>query len=77
MLGVQPHFGSDDPDGAAILAGIVRTALPLIERSGVATAAEVGADTLQQRIAEELATTPAVFAHPTLMSAWATTSQAN
>lgn len=77
MLGVQPHFGSDDPDGAAILAGIVRTALPLIERSGVATAAEVGPDTLQQRIVEELATTPAVFAHPMLMSAWATTSQAN
>ena len=77
MLGVQPHFGSDDPDGAAILAGIVRTALPLIERGGVATAAEVGAETLQQRIAEELAITPAVFAHPILMSAWATTSHAN
>jgi SAM-dependent methyltransferase len=77
MLGVQPHFGSDDPDGAAILAGIVTTALPLIESSGVATAAEVGANTLQQRVAEELATTPAVFAHPILMSAWATTSEAN
>jgi SAM-dependent methyltransferase len=77
MVGVQPHFGSDDPDGAAILAGIVRTALPLIERSGVATVAEVGEDTLQQRIAEELASTPAVFAHPIQMSAWATTSAAN
>jgi hypothetical protein len=51
--------------------------LPLIERSAVATAAEVGADTLQQRIGEELATTPAVFAHPILMSARATTSEAN
>ncbi len=30
MIGVQPHFGPEDPDGAAILAGIVRTALPLI-----------------------------------------------
>jgi SAM-dependent methyltransferase len=74
MVGVQPHFGSDDPDGAAILAGIVRTALPLIERCGVATPAEVGADSLQRRMAEELASTPAVFAHPMLVSAWATSS---
>lgn len=71
MLGVQPYFAPDDPDGAAILAGIVTTALPLIERAGVATAAQVGADTLRQRIAEELLSAPAVFAHPILISAWA------
>ena len=70
MIGVQPHFGPEDPDGAAILAGIVRTVLPLIERTGVATAAEVGADTLQQRLSDELATSAAVFAHPMLISAW-------
>lgn len=72
MIGVQPHFGPRDPDGPAMLAGIVRTALPLIERSGVATATEVGADTLQQRLSEELATASAVWAHPMLLSAWAT-----
>ena len=76
MIGVQPHFGPDDPDGAAILAGIVRTVLPLIERLGVATAAEVGADTLQQRLSDELSSSAAVFAHPTLISAWGTTHQA-
>jgi SAM-dependent methyltransferase len=70
MIGVQPHFGPEDPDGAAILAGIVRTVLPLLERTGVATAAEVGADTLMQRLSDELATAAAVFAHPALMSAW-------
>ena len=70
MIGVQPHFGPDDPDGAAILAGIIRTVLPLIERLGVATAAQVGADTLQQRLSDELATSAAVFAHPMLISAW-------
>jgi hypothetical protein len=69
---VQPHFGPDDPDGAAILAGIVRTALPLIERAGVATAEDVGVDTLQQRIAEELASAAAVFAHPVLIGSWST-----
>lgn len=77
MIGVQPHFGPEDPDGPALLAGIVRTALPLIERAGVATSAGVGADTLQQRLSDELAAAAAVFAHPTLMSAWGTTYPAN
>jgi ubiquinone/menaquinone biosynthesis C-methylase UbiE len=76
MMGVQPHFGPEDPDGAAILAGIIRTVLPLIERLGVATAAEVGADTLQQRLSDELATSAAVFAHPMLISAWGTANEA-
>ena len=70
MIGVQPHFGPEDPDAAAILAGIVRTVLPLIEHTGVATAAEVGAETLEQRLSEELVTAAAVFAHPALISAW-------
>lgn len=72
MLAVQPHFGPDDPDGPAILAGIVRTSLPLIERTGVATAEEVGAGTLQQRLTGELQAADAVFAHPMLYGAWAT-----
>jgi ubiquinone/menaquinone biosynthesis C-methylase UbiE len=71
MLGVQPHFGPEDPDGPALLAGIVRTAMPLIERGGVATAKDVGVDTLQQRITAELAAHGAVLAHPTMFSAWA------
>jgi len=73
MIGVQPYFPPDDPDGPALVAGIVTNVLPLIERAGVATAAEVGADTLRQRIAEELVSAPAVLAHPTLISAWGTT----
>jgi SAM-dependent methyltransferase len=77
MIGVQPHFGPDDPDGAAILAGIVRTALPLIERGGVATATDVGADTLEQRISEELRSAAAVFAHPALIGSWSNNSQGN
>ena len=76
MIGVQLHFGPEDPDGAAILAGIVRTVLPVIERTGVATAAQVGADTLQQRLSDELAASAAVFAHPMLISAWGTARQA-
>lgn len=70
MVAVQPHFGPEDPNGAALLAGLIRSALPLIERAGVATAAEVAVETLKQRISEELSTSPAVFAYPTLVSAW-------
>jgi len=77
MIGVQPHFGPEDPEGAAILAGIVRTVVPLMERSGVATAADVGADTIQQRLSNELRSHASVLAHPMLMSAWATTDEAS
>ena len=72
MIALQPHFGSDDPDGPAIVAGIIRTILPLIERTGVATAEQVGAETLEQRLTDEFRASAAVFAHPTLFGAWAT-----
>src|SRR3954452_16078070 len=70
MLAVQPHFGPGDPDGPWILAGIVRALLAVIENTGVATAAEVGIDTLEERLAAE----GVVFAPPPLFSAWARTS---
>jgi SAM-dependent methyltransferase len=72
MIGVQPHFGPHDPDGPTILAGIIRTALPLLQRTAVATAEEVGPDTLQQRLTDELANAGAIFAHPMLFGVWAT-----
>jgi hypothetical protein len=72
MIGVQPHLGPEDPGGPALIAGIVQTALPLIQRTGVATAQDVGIETLQARLADELAAAEAVFAHPMLLSAWGT-----
>ncbi len=71
MLAIQPCFGSEDPDGPADIAGIVRAILPLIERAQVATAEEVGPDTLEQRLRDELRAADAVFAHPMLFGAWA------
>jgi SAM-dependent methyltransferase len=73
MLGVQPYFGPSDPDGAALLAGIIDTAAPLIERTGVATAEEIGAETFLRRLEGELRENSAVLAYPMLLSAWATT----
>jgi SAM-dependent methyltransferase len=72
MLGVQPHFGPGDPDGPALVAGIVRAVLPLLVKTGVATAEQVDIDTLEKRLADELLAADAVFAHPTLLSAWGT-----
>ena len=72
MIGIQPHFGSDDPVTIGMLAGIIRTTAPLIERTGVATAEEIGAETFPQRLRDDLQANSPVFAHPILLSAWAT-----
>jgi SAM-dependent methyltransferase len=77
MLGIQPHFGPDDPGAiAGGLAGVIRTAAPLIERTGVATAEEIGVETFAQRMKDELQMNQAVFAYPMLLSAWGTTDGA-
>jgi hypothetical protein len=34
MMGLQPHFGPGDPGGAGLLARIIRTAVPVMERTG-------------------------------------------
>lgn len=50
----------------------MRTLLPILERTGVATAAEVDIDTLVDRIAQETLEHDAMFKPPTLVGAWAT-----
>jgi SAM-dependent methyltransferase len=72
MIGIQPCPGPDAPDAAALLAGMVRTLLPLMERTGIATADEIEPATLQDRLMTELSNAGAVFAYPTLYGAWAT-----
>ncbi len=72
MIGIQTCFGPDDPDGAALLAGVVRTLSPLMERTNVATMAEIQPATLQHRLTTELSNARAAFAYPTLYGAWAT-----
>jgi SAM-dependent methyltransferase len=74
MIGIQPHFGPGDPDYVAELAGVIRTSAQLIERTGVATAEEIGVETFAQRVRDELQTYSAVGAYPMLLGAWATTN---
>jgi SAM-dependent methyltransferase len=72
MIGVQPHFGPDDPAGLPAFEGIIRATAPLIERTGVTTAEEIGLETIGQRLRDEVQAYSAVGAAPMLLSAWAT-----
>jgi SAM-dependent methyltransferase len=73
MIGVQPHFGPGDEAGIAHAVELVRAAVPAIVGSGVATAEEIGMETLEQRLRDEQQIYRAVGAIPMLLSAWATT----
>ena len=74
MIGVQPHFGPDDPVGIAFLVEAMRVAAPLIVGTGVATAEEIGMETFEQRLRDQGEKAQAVGATYMLLSAWATTS---
>jgi hypothetical protein len=49
----------------------VRSVLPFIERLGIATAQEVGIETLAQRLRDEVVAARGVFLWPPLVGAWA------
>ena len=52
--------------------GIIRTLVPVLERTGLATG-EIGIDTLEQRFGRPVpqAENEAIFKPPTLVGAWA------
>lgn len=52
------------------LAGITRTVLPLIERTGVATAAEVDIDTLADRMCAQALANDSTLVSPAYIGAW-------
>ncbi len=71
VLGVQGYFETGDPDAARMAAGIIRTLLPVLEKTGVATPDEVDIETLEERVAQDCAHHDAIFKPPTLVGAWA------
>jgi SAM-dependent methyltransferase len=73
MIGIQAHFGPDDPVGLAWFTEAMRGFAPVIVGTGVATADEIGMETFERRIADEQRSYQAVCAVPMLYSAWATT----
>jgi len=72
-FGIQAYVPPQDA-GAALLAGVVRSLAPVIVTRGIATAEQVGLETLEQRIAAELKRADAVFLPPTVVGAWAHSS---
>jgi len=73
MIGIQPHVGPDDEDGIALAVETVRGAAPMLVSTGVATAKEIGMETLEQRLRHERHINRAVGASYMPLGASATT----
>jgi hypothetical protein len=73
MIGIRPHFGSGDEVGIGFLVESTRVAEQLIVDTGVATAEEVGMETLEQLLRDEGPRAQGVFGIYMLLGAWATT----
>jgi SAM-dependent methyltransferase len=71
-LGVQAYFAPSDPTGPLLCAGVTRTLAPQIVAQGIADEAELGLDTLQERIAKQVVARDAVILPPTVVGAWGT-----
>jgi SAM-dependent methyltransferase len=69
-FGIQGYIPAGDPSGPALLAGVVRSLAGPIVAGGIATEAELGLDTLEQRIGQELEAADAVLLPPTVAGAW-------
>jgi SAM-dependent methyltransferase len=69
-FGVQGYVASDDPRGAEMFTGVVRSLAPQMAAAGIATADELGVETLQDRLAAALQATRSVVLPPTLVGAW-------
>jgi hypothetical protein len=71
-LGFQTYGAPDDPAGARMAAEVVRTLLPVIVSSGLASRDEIDIDTLADRITALDTSSGALFKPPTLVGCWAT-----
>jgi SAM-dependent methyltransferase len=71
-LGIQAYFAPSDPFGPLLCASVTRSLAPQIVAHGIADEAELGLETLQARIAEQVAARDAVILPPTVVGAWGT-----
>jgi SAM-dependent methyltransferase len=69
-FGVQGYLAPSDPGGPALLSGVVRTLAPQIAAAGLATAKQIGIETLEARIADAVRAAGSVVLPPTLAAAW-------
>jgi ubiquinone/menaquinone biosynthesis C-methylase UbiE len=69
-FGIQSYFAPGDPTGPLLCAGVARSLAPQIVAQGIADEKELGLDTLQARIAEQVAARDAVMLPPAVVGAW-------
>ncbi|HMI86402.1 MAG TPA: class I SAM-dependent methyltransferase [Polyangiaceae bacterium] len=69
IAGTRVEAGPSSP-GYAYLTESVRSLLPMMERTGVATAAEIGIDTLESRLRDEAVRGARCLFFPLLYGAW-------
>jgi SAM-dependent methyltransferase len=69
-LGIQGLLQPESGHGPAMLAGVVRSLAPQILAEGIATEDELGLDTLEQRMQEQVAAADAVVLPPCIVGAW-------
>jgi ubiquinone/menaquinone biosynthesis C-methylase UbiE len=69
-FGVQGYWAPDDPRGPALLSGVIRSLAPSIIGAGLATAEQLGLDTLTDRLAAAMRASGSVILAPTLAGAW-------
>jgi len=68
--------GNSDSLGYQIVARVVKSLLPVMEKLGVANEKEVQIETLAERLRSEVISRGAVIVLPPLVGAWARTLQA-
>jgi protein-L-isoaspartate O-methyltransferase len=76
-FGIQSYFAPSDPIGPILCAGVTRSLAQQIVAQGIADEAELGLETLQARIAEQVAARDAVVMPPTVVGAWGTRPSVN
>jgi SAM-dependent methyltransferase len=69
-FGVQAYLSPQDRASAALIASVARTLAPVIVERGIATAEQLGIDTLEDRLAAEFQRADAVMLPPTVVGAW-------
>jgi SAM-dependent methyltransferase len=73
ITGVQGYIGPGDEGGLVGVVEAVRSFEPVLAGTGVATAEEIGVETLEQRLRDEWERARAVIGTALLLSVWATT----
>jgi SAM-dependent methyltransferase len=73
-MGVQGYLPPGDRAAAQLLGGVVRSLAPAIVKHGIATEADLGLPTLEDRLHEALVQADAVLLPPTVSGAWGRTS---